>query len=206
MLADERARAGQYNKHEVADRQTTQLIGIAQGLIADGHLNDGEIHFLHKWLVANEAVQANPLISLLVQRIDEILADGVIDEDERADLHNTISALTGSDFELGELSKSSTLPLCDPAPDIIFDGNRFCFTGTFTFGRRRDCEQAAIDRGASAGGLTQKTAFLVIGAYATESWKQETFGRKIEKAVELREAGFPIAIVSEKHWADSLNR
>jgi hypothetical protein len=45
---------------------------------------------------------------------------------------------------------------------------------------------------------------LVVGLYATESWKHSSFGTKIIKAVDMREAGAPIAIVSEAHWATHL--
>jgi hypothetical protein len=40
----------------------------------------------------------------------------------------------------------------------------------------------------------------VIGEYATDAWQNSSFGRKIEKAVAMREAGSPISIVSEAHW------
>jgi len=52
----------------------------------------------------------------------------------------------------------------------------------------------------SCAGLSQKTNVLVIGVYATESWKHSSFGNKILKTSEWRDAGLPIAIVSEKHW------
>lgn len=41
---------------------------------------------------------------------------------------------------------------------------------------------------------------LTIGAYATESWKHSSFGNKIMKAVEYRDMGVPLSIVSEMHW------
>lgn len=195
---------GKFANRAILERQTTQLIGIAQGLIADDHLADGEIYFLHKWLIANDAVRENPLISTLIVRIDEVLADGVIDEEERADLHSIIARLTASDFEMGELAKSTTLPLTDPAPAVVFEGKRFCCTGTFTFGKRRDCEAAIAERGGVVASLTKKTDFMVVGAYATESWKYESFGNKILKAVEMQKKGTPIAIVSEEHWQEAL--
>ncbi|KPU83715.1 NAD-dependent DNA ligase [Marinosulfonomonas sp. PRT-SC04] len=205
-MSDQNIRDGQFHGKEIADRQTTQLIGMAQGMIADGKLVDAEIHFLHKWLVANESVRSNPLISILIARIDEILADGIIDEDERESLRETMTSLTAADFELGEIAKSTDLPVCDPAPEIHFDNTRFCFTGTFTFGKRKDCEGAVAELGANAGSLTKKTDFLVIGEYATASWKQEAFGRKIEKAVEMRENGDPIFIITEAHWRNAVSQ
>lgn len=80
----------------------------------------------------------------------------------------------------------------------------YCFTGTFNYGQRKHCEQAVKERGASAGSLTQKTNVLVIGVYATESWKHSSFGAKILKACDFRDSGLPISIVSEEHWTRHL--
>jgi hypothetical protein len=55
-------------------------------------------------------------------------------------------------------------------------------------------------RGAISGSLTKSTDVLVIGCYATESWKHSSFGNKIMKAAEMRNKGVPISIVSEEHW------
>ena len=75
---------------------------------------------------------------------------------------------------------------------------------TFNYGQRKHCEAAVTDRGATAGGLTQKTNVLVIGMYATDSWKHSSFGTKIMSAVEYRKKGLPISIVSEEHWVAHL--
>lgn len=199
------ARNGKFSEARINDRQVTELVGLARGLLADGVLDDGEIHFLHKWLAANTGVSANPLIRNLLDQIESILADGVVDDDERSDLFATLSAFAATDFEIGEVLKATTLPLCNPVPKIGFKGKRFTFTGTFVFGKRKDCEAAVAKLGATAGGLTQKTSFLVIGEYATDSWIQASFGRKIEKAVEMRDdKGIPISIVSEAQWRERL--
>lgn len=96
--------------------------------------------------------------------------------------------------------KSTRLPLCEPPPSIDFKDKRFCLTGTFNFGTRRDCETAIADRGGSSGALAKSIDYLVIGSYVTAAWKQEKFGRKIEKAIALREAHGQICIVSELAW------
>lgn len=194
------ARAGRFQGHRIAEKQTHELIGLARGMLADGVINDGEIDFLHRWLVANDEVKANPMVAILLSRLEVALEDGVITEDERTELRETLQALTANDFELGEVMKSTTLPFTQPEPHINFDGARMCFTGTFLFGKRRECEQAAIERGAKCGSLTQSTNYLVVGEYATDSWKFSSFGNKIMQAVEWQEAGIPIAIVSEAHW------
>lgn len=187
-------------RDRISGRQIDELIGLAKGVELDGVITLAEAEFLQKWLAANAAITQQPLIKTLYDRINEILHDGGIDEEERHELLDTLNRFSNRDFELGEVMKATTLPLCQPAPTLEFQGRRYCFTGTFVFGQRKHCEEVVRERGAEAGSLTQKTNVLVIGTYATESWKHSSFGTKILKAVEWRERGVPISIVSEGHW------
>jgi NAD-dependent DNA ligase len=193
-----------FNRARIDDRQVNELVGLARGIIADGKVVQSEAEYLYKWLAANQEASDNPIISNLLSRVKDILSDGILDDDEAKELFETLKKFSGGDFEIGELLKSTTLPFCNPQPRILFDGRNFCFTGTFAFGSRRECEAAVIDMGASAGSLTGKTDYLVIGVYATDSWAHSTYGRKIEKAVAMREKGERISIIGEAHWVEFL--
>lgn len=184
----------------ITSRQIDELVGIARGIAADGTLNQGEAEFLQKWLAANVGISEQPVVRTLYARANDVLRDGVLDAEEAADLLDTLERFSSRDFELGEVLKATSLPLCDPVPELTFGGRQYCFTGTFNFGQRKHCEQVVTARGGSCGSLTRKTDVLVIGLYATESWKHSSFGNKILKAVDMRDAGVPIAIVSEQHW------
>lgn len=87
---------------------------------------------------------------------------------------------------------------------MTFEGAHFCLTGTFAFGERKECEAAVADRRGVAGSLTKGTQYLVVGAHATDSRRQSGWGRKVERAAGRRDAGHPIAIVSEARWASQL--
>lgn len=188
----------------IKSRQIDELIGLARGLCADGALNLSEVQFLEKWLAANLAINEQTLLHTLWQRISGILHDGCVDHDEQVELFELLASLGGDAIELGEALKPTTLPYCEPAPSLWFEGANYCFTGTFSFGQRKACERAVEQKGASVGAITRKTDFLVIGAYATESWKHSSMGNKILKACEMRSKGLPIAIVSEAHWLSFL--
>ena len=196
----EEERYNQLGGDRITSRQIDELVGLARGIAADGAINQGEVEFPQKWLAANMAISDQPLVRNLYVRINLVMADGIADEDECRDLLDTLNSFSRRDFELGEVMKPSTLPLCDPAPTLIFSGKRYCFTGTFGFGSRRECESAIVERGGECGSLTKRTNVLVIGDYAAESWKHSSFGTKIIKAVDMREDGVPITIVSEAHW------
>ncbi len=128
------ARYNRLGGPRISSRQIDELIGIARGVAADGTLNQGEIEFLQKWLAANAEISDQPVVRVLYQRINEILSDGVVDADECRELLDTLNSFSSRDFELGEVLKSTTLPLCDPAPKLTFIGTAYCFTGTFNFG------------------------------------------------------------------------
>ncbi|MEZ5891563.1 MAG: BRCT domain-containing protein [Parvularculaceae bacterium] len=184
----------------LSSRQVDELVGLAKGIAADGKINVTEVEFLQKWLGTNLHITDNPVVATLYRRVGEILSDGIVDEDEKTELLDTLNRLSPRDFELGETLKATTLPLCDPAPDLVFPGKRFTFTGTFTYGQRKDCESVVQKRGATTGSITKTTDYLIIGTYATDSWKHSSFGNKIMKACDYRDKGVPISIVSEKHW------
>lgn len=193
-----------FHGQRLAVRQIDELIGLARGLVADGKINEVEAEFLYAWLAANADVVDNPVISILYSRVSTIMADGVADPDECNELFDTLRAFVDNDIAPGEVLKPTSLPLCRPAPELNFEGRRFCFTGTFNYGQREDCEAAVVDRGGAVGGIARKTNVLVIGAYVTDAWKHSSFGNKIMQAVEWREDGFPISIVSEDHWRQFL--
>lgn len=197
-------RINQYNRARLDDRQIDELVGLSRGLTVDGRITQEEAEFLHDWLVSNSHISENALVNRLYSRVSAMLSDGVLSDKESAELLATLNEFSGGDFEVGELMKSSTLPLDKPIPDIKFDGRRFAFTGNFVFGSRKECEQAVTDLGATTGGIAKKTDFLIIGAYASDSWIHSSYGRKIESAMRFKDQGASIAIVSELAWAEYL--
>jgi NAD-dependent DNA ligase len=193
----------------IARRQKLdELIGLARGLTADGVLNQSEVEYLEKWLVAHsQVVRASPVTQTLHRRVAEMLSDGVVDPQERAELFDTLSRFSGNDFELGEVFPSTSLPFCDPVPLITFPGQAFCLTGIFKRGGRSACEAEIRERGGTIHvALTQKTNYLVVGAYASQDWKHSSFGTKILKAIEYRDRNIGTKIIGEDAWSKALER
>ena len=184
-------------------RTIDTLIGISKGMIADGVVTQGEAEALLSWLVVNQkTVAANPVTDGLVERVKEMLVDDILDADESSELHDLLTQISGGIEGAGELFKPTTLPLDQPPPPVVFGDRSFLFTGTFIFGNRRACETTVREK----GGAIEKSVnlsldYLVIGSYVTDSWKHQSFGNKIIKAMEYRDSNNPsLAIVSEDHW------
>ncbi len=190
----------QVSNERVSGSQLDELLGVARGLLADGQINQDEVEFLETWLLANRDMSDLPVVNALYLRVREMLADGVVDEEDKAELLETLRHLSGRDLSQVEALRGNSLPLCNPAPALTFLDRFYCFTGVFNYGRRSLCEGAIIERGGIAGGLSISTHVLVIGMYTTDLWRQSATGSKIATAVEFRRKGVPISIVSEAHW------
>lgn len=195
-----------FNRKSIDDRQIDTLIGISKGLVADGKIEQSEAEFLLSWLIQSRQNTNNPVIINLLDKVDSILKDGVIDQDESYELLSLLYKMNGEPSEIGELAKTTSLPIDHPLPPVTFEDMEFLFTGTCAYGTRKQC-QAAIESlgGINAKSITKKLNYLVLGTYVTDSWVHETYGRKIEKAMNYRNEGVPLVIITEEHWVNEGN-
>ena len=195
----------QYTNKSVMDRQIDHLTGLSMGLIADGKIDQSEAEMLHKWLIHAEGASSNPVIQSLLSRTFEFLEDGVLDPDEAEELLSLLQKFVNGNYEIGEVAKSSALPLCEPAPQIRMIDALFTITGTCAFGPRTALvEKIEENGGRFVNRVNQSVDYVIIGTYVTGAWKHETFGRKIEKAMELRNLHDRPHIISEEHWLKSV--
>ncbi len=185
-------------------RSLGALLGIAQGLLCDGHLSDREIEFLNQWMSANSAIAKIPPASIVFERVSNALADGVITEDERRYLCETLQQfLGGSIDELADPGRVSQL-IFDSDIQLIYPGSLFCLTGQFAYAERAQCEEIILSKGGIVGNVTKKLNYLVVGERGDVEWKHGSLGTKIAKALDYKERGIPIKIVPERIWAPSL--
>lgn len=186
--------------NRLIDREIDELTGLCKGAILDGSINQTEAQGIMAWLETHTHCLDSWPASVLYDRLREILADGKLDTDEERDLLGLLTQFATPEHDQG--ITQSALPIDHPEPRILIAGSSFCFTGVFDYGSRTQCQQAVSDRGGIlSNGITKKLHYLVIGNIGSEFWKHSTFGNKIAKAVEYRDAGAPLIIVSEQHWA-----
>ena len=195
------------NTKPMADRQIDQLIGLAQGILADGIVNQAEAEMLQGWLRTNQGTD-NPYVSRLLDQVERVLEDGVLDEDEGRELHDALMSWTGGGGADGEESTAASLPLDQESRTVHIAGNIFVFTGTGVFGTRKTMHEATLRAGGTVErNITMQTNFVVLGTYVTPAWAHQSFGRKIEKAMEYRDRkGTGLQIVHEEDWMQALVR
>ena len=195
-----------FNAARRAERDLSELLGLAKGLLADGSLSEAEAGLIHAWVANHPDAASHWPVNRLAERLERAFADGRVSPEERSDLAELLAALVGGSAGIivGE-DAATELPLDRPAPTLTWSGSLFVFTGKFAFGTRADCERQVTNLGGRcAKDVTQDTRFLIIGTFGSRDWVHTSFGRKIEKAVTYRSKGSCLAIVGEDHWATSL--
>ncbi len=195
-----------FNAKRIAERGVDEIIGLCKGVISDGKVNQQETEFLLNWLQANKHAANQWPCNILAARIEECLSDGFLDQQESEDLMDLLSQITGCSAEVCVPANMSTqLPFAKPLPEIEFDESIFCLTGRFAFGTRKDCEREITTLGGQISkNPIQKTNFLIVGCIGSRDWMHSTHGRKVEKALDLKQKGFNISIAPEDHWAECI--
>lgn len=193
-------------QHRLDTRAMQTLLGICTGIAVDDHINDKEIVFLKTWLNENSSVAEYWPGSSIAARIDTILTDGIITQEEKEDLLSLLRDITGNNFsETGAAAPDAPALPIDDDPSIYFHNKLFCFTGRFFYGTRPACERVILNLGGmSVDSVSKKLDYLVIGALIEPAWAHTTYGRKIESAMKHKEAGSEIAIVSEQQWTQAV--
>ena len=186
-------------------RSFESLLGIAAGIIADGEVNKQEVQFLSTWLTEHGELAMTWPGEVIFKRVRNILLDGVITEEECLYMQKTLTELIGGSFSDDGAVASGTIALpVDMDAAICIPQATFCFTGQFIYGTRAACERAVSERGGIVGAVSKKLDYLVIGSMSSRDWKNTSFGTKIEMAMNLKQNGADVVIVSESQWVAAL--
>jgi len=182
-----------------------ELLGIARGLLADQELSDSEIRFLRDWLDQRYSMTSSFPGNVIHDRIMAVLADGVVTEEERSHLVDTLNLLIEDRLEDLAEQVDLTELWFDEVGIINFDKARFCLTGNFVYGPIDVCKTAIERRGGVVSpSVTAESQFLVVGGLGVDEWRSGGLGEEIEKAMRLRATGKPVKIIPEDALASQM--
>ena len=130
-----------------------------------------------------------------------------------------IKAIETQDIAMGnEAIKGMKILLDASISTIEFDGlwhtgpidypyRKFCLTGNFTTGTKSHCEKLITERGGILSkNMTLEVHYLIVGGEKSREWAHENYGRKIERALEIRKQRKTDSpyVVSESDWVKTL--
>jgi NAD-dependent DNA ligase len=196
----------------------SELLGLVQGVLADGVVVEAEAAFLQRWITEHESVSGTWPANVLFARIAVMLADGVLDADEQRELMGTmlqfvearqVATVSYSPVEVLMQPSTATVdsPFDDPVPEIIHEGRAFVATGDFACAARRNVEARICQLGGTlVSNVSKKVHYVVVGSLGSDQWCGGNYGTKIERAIELRREGVGVRLVREKHWYEAASR
>lgn len=189
------------------------LHGLCYGIIANNRVTDVEINQLMAWLEDHSILRGTYPFDEIYSLVYSITEDGVITEDERNTLKaffsefiDTRDSYNLNENELAELRDHYSIQgICAVHPEIKVPEHVFCFTGASDRATRNDiAEIVSAHGGIFKNTITRKTNYLIVGAEGNPCWAFSCYGRKIEKAMELRKGGGSIAIINEHDFWNTL--
>jgi len=193
------------NRKKTKHMQT--LLGICSGIIADNEINEHEMRFLSAWLSEDKhkSVINNWPGNVIADRVRNILKDGIITAEEKTHLLETLKQITGNYFAETGSVQNEILGIDFSYTEVIFSGMHFCFTGEFIYGPRKKCNWIIEDLGGiPLDRITKKLDYLVVGNNTSPEWTHESYGNKIEQALEYRNKYTLPDIISEQQWIQAI--
>ncbi|NQD67274.1 NAD-dependent DNA ligase [Bacillus haikouensis] len=190
-----------------------QLEGILHGLLADNELTETEVNQLAAWMEDHDFLKGTYPFDEIDSLLTSAREDGVISEDERHMLKaffgnfvDTKISYNVNEFEIKTLQgKYSVSGICAVCPEIKFEAKSFCFTGTSSQATRNEIAELITTKGGTFNkGVTKKTDYLIVGGDGNPCWAFSCYGRKVEKAVQMRRDGSGILIVHENDFWDEV--
>lgn len=193
------------NPSETLNQSLRELLGLAKGMLADRELSDSEILFLNDWLDNRYHMTGSFPGNVIHKRIKEVLEDGVITEEERSHLVDTLNMLVEDRLEdLAERVDLTELWF-DEVGLIDFHHARFCLTGDFVYGPKDVCESAIESRGGIVNpSVGNDVQYLVVGGLGVDEWRSGGLGTEIERAMKLRAKDSSVKIIPEDSWVAHL--
>ena len=188
------------------ERDLSEMLGIAKGVLADGVVSNAEASLLREWLTAHPDVVAGWPGNILSQRLRQVFEDGVVTAEESGDLGDLLRGLLGGEIGIVRTFEGAiALPLDDPLPRVELRDHLFVLTGRFAFGPKSACEKT-VRRGGGwcEEAITRETDYFVIGTFGSRDWIHSNWALSVAMAVEQRRQHGRLHIISEDHWAAAL--
>jgi len=139
--------------------------------------------------------------NVIHERIKDVLEDGVVTEEERSHLVDTLNMLIEDRLEDLAEQVDLTELWFDDVGLIDFNKARFCLTGNFVFGPEEVCKTAIEQRGGIVTpSVGDESHFLVVGGLGVDEWRSGGLGAEIESAMKLRATGKSVKIIPEDSW------
>lgn len=185
-----------------------ELMGIAAGIASDGSVAAEELKPLRDWLEDHDHLRRHFPFDEIDSLVLDAMKDGVVDAEEGERLTRIFAGFVsvGQNRTLhpGMLSAEDA-GIAAACQQVEFNGKVFCVTGASPWATRNQIFGSIESAGGfPADNVTAEIDYLVYCDGGSKCWAYSCYGRKIEKAVSLRQRGSSLLIIRECDLWDSL--
>jgi hypothetical protein len=204
----DRLRSTEYYDMVTADVQ--RLHGVLGGIVADGVLTADELTGLSDWLEDHAHLNGCWPYDEVDSMLTKVMADKKISKAEHRRLMEFFAEFTAildtRTIRSPRITKGQTIGgLCAVCPKIEIPHRSFCFTGESLKYTRRELSDVVLAHGGRVlTSVSPNLDYLIIGANGNSCWAYACYGRKVEKAVELRKQGARLLLVHENDFHDAV--
>jgi len=204
----ERLSSKNYYDEVTADMQ--RLHAALAGVASDGAITEEELRGLSAWLQEHEHLRQCWPYDEVDGLITGVLKDERIDDREHEELKHFfsefIAILDDRTISRPKALQGKTMQgVCAVTPALTFRGQTYCFTGASNKYTREQFSEVVIKLGGEVlSTVSPRLNYLVIGANGNPCWAYACYGRKVERAVELRRTGARLLLVHEHDFHDAV--
>lgn len=192
--------------HATATMQV--LHGMMKGISMDGEISKSELEGLRDWMADNEELSSMWPFTEVFSIVLNVLGDGRIDQKEHDFLLAFFGDFSGDGVRRDRMVATqpvSLMGICETGIAIDFQGKVFCLTGASARFTRKQLQDRVLVRGGQVTStVSQSVRYLVVCDEGNKAWAFTAYGRKVEKAVSLRQSGHVVSIISEADLLDAL--
>ena len=200
--------------YKLITTEIQKLHGIIYGVLADNIITDDEIYKLKNWIIEHDTLKNTYPYEEIYSLLLSILSDNIITDEEKkilklffSDFIDTTTSYNLNQIELDTLKNEVHIDgICIMNPTIEIKNNLFCFTGTSSKTTRKGIAELITNLGGIyKDSVVNGTKYLIVGNESNPCWCFSCYGRKIQKAMDLRKKGKDILIVHENDFWDAVN-
>ena len=196
-----------YNRnpyYDVITSSTQQLGGFLAGISADKTINIDELTALGNWTSNNAPMFKTWPFDTLLPAIERIQAERQLSAEDHSELLKFCQSITS--IKPAEQEKViSPVKLPEQQVSILIQECTFCFTGESSRYSRKELAQIVeMYGGVAADSVTAKLHYLVICDVRNPAWAFEMYGRKVEKAMNMKKKGTGPEVVFEEDLLETI--
>lgn len=180
------------------------LMGLLAGYASDAVIPEKEVRHLQQWIEDWSHLRTLWPYDECETIVTSMIASGRIAEDagRLLELSSCVPVEGANPTPLPALTMAG---ICSMDPEITFPNKQFVFTGESRKCARSEMEARVFERkGHAEPRVTLKTDYLVVCDEGNPHWAFSCYGRKVERAFQLRREGHHVVMVHESDFWDAL--